>query len=466
MKKIVALCLCFVLVLSLGILPTSAAANVHDEFESLVWFEIYKCQYAQPNGFSASVIFDEMAEDYAQTLDIDWWADNAPAYAEASKADFEKFVNARYDVSNATWEAIREQNIGYYDRLKDEYFTVPFFDVQKQVYRIPAIGGYGGGTPTTRYIGYAKDGEFYNVYLQLIDYVETQPTTGVEGKDWVKTEIMGETLYEIPSQNYRKYVVTYQNGILKKYKSTDETAVPANLVKAGEGVTTTTTTTTTTATTTTTTTVPAATTTTAAATTTTTAAAVTTTTEAPVTTTTSTVLEKPLVIVAKNETVTLESVADAFPKDTVVAIDEIKETAKLESVKLAVKETAKAFVAYEITATSNNVAVQPNGKIKATFAVPADYDLANVGVFYVSDDGKVEAIPCTVDTATGTVIAELSHFSTYIVAEKNIVETITPEQPQNQTSYTWLWIVIAAAVVLVGGGAAWYFLSSRKKAEN
>ena len=95
MKTLVALCLCLVLVFSLGVFRTSAAANIHDAFESLVWFEIYKCQYAQPNGFSASVIFDEMAEDYAQTLDIDWWANNATVYAEASKADCENFVNAR-----------------------------------------------------------------------------------------------------------------------------------------------------------------------------------------------------------------------------------------------------------------------------------------------------------------------------------------------------------------------------------
>ena len=58
---------------------------------------------------------------------------------------------------------------------------------------------------------------------------------------------MDEVLYEVPTQTYHKYVVTYQNGILKKYKSTNETAVPTNLVKAGEGVTTTTSTTTTTA---------------------------------------------------------------------------------------------------------------------------------------------------------------------------------------------------------------------------
>lgn len=467
MKKLVALCLCLVLVFSLGVFPTSAAANIHDEFESLVGFEIYKCEIAQPNGFAASVIQDEMMEDYAFGLDIEWWGEDAPAFAEAAKADFENFVNARYDVSAATWEAIRLETVGRYDDVKDEWISLPFFDVQKQVYLIQCPGGYGGGTPQSRYVGYVKDGNFYNVYLQLVNYVETQPTTGVEGKDWTKTEIMGEVLYEVPLNKYHKYVVTYQNGILKKYKSTDETVVPATLVKAGEGVTTTTTTTTTTTKATTTTTgigsTPTTTTTVKAPSTTASAAEVTTSTEAPITTTTAP--EEPLVIVAKNETVTLESVADVFPENTVVAIEEIKETTKLETVKEAVKETAKSFVAYEITATSNNVAVQPNGKIKATFAVPATYNLANIGVFYVSDDGKVEAIPCTVDAQNGTVIAELSHFSTYIVAEKNAVVTIGPAETEPQPSYTWIWIVIAA--VIVGGGvAAWYFLVFRKKAEN
>ncbi len=457
MKKIVALCLCIVLVFSLGVFPTSAATNVHDEFESLVGFEIYKCEIAQPNGFASSVIKSEMMEDYAFGLDIEWWGEDAPAFAEAAKADFENFVNARYDVSAATWDAIRLETVGRYDEAKNEWISLPFFDVQKQVYLIQCPGGYGGGIPQSRYVGYVKDGNFYNVYLQLVNYVETQPTTGVEGKDWTKTELMGEVLYEVPLNKYHKYVVTYQNGILKKYKSTDETAVPANLVKAGESVTTTTTK----VTTTTTTTIPATTTTTAA-TTTTTAAAVTTTTEAPITTTTTP--EKPLVIVAKNETVTLESVADVFPENTVVAIEEIKETTKLETVKEAVKEIVKNFVAYDITATSNNITVQPNGKIKATFAVPANYRLVDVVVFYVSDDGKVEELPCTIDAQNGTVIAELSHFSTYIVAEKNAVVTIGPSETEPQLSYTWLWIVIAALIV-VGGVAAWYFQVYRKKAE-
>lgn len=443
MKKVFAVCLSVALILSLGVLPISAAApTLHETFESLVSFENYKCQTAQPNGFAASVIQNEMMEKYAFDLPIEWWGENAPSYAEAAKADFESYVNARYEVSSATWNTIRAETIGYYDREKDDTVTVPFYNAEKQVYIIASPGGYGGGVPQSEYAGYVKNGEFYEVYLQLVDYVEAKPTTGVEGKDWFEEEMYGDTLYKIPSKNYHKYTVTYKNSIMKKYKSTAETTVPANLIKAGAAAPTTTTVATTTTT-----------------------AAISTTTTAPETTTTVTETEQPLVTLTENATVKLESAADAFPKNTVVSVEEIKETAKLEAVQTAVKDTVKAFVAYEITATSNNISVQPNGKIKATFAIPEGYNTAKVAVFYVSPDGESEAIPSTVDATNGTVIAELSHFSTYIVAEKIVADTVDTTVPAEEDAGSPLgWIIaIVVIVLLLGGVAVWYFVFFRKK---
>ncbi len=89
-----------------------------------------------------------------------------------------------------------------------------------------------------------------------------------------------------------------------------------------------------------------------------------------------------------------------------------------------------------------------NGKIKAMFEVPATYNLANVGVFYVSDDGNVEVIPCTVDAANDTVIAELSHFSSYIVAEKTVPQTLTLNQNDTQKSYAYIAISFTETITL------------------
>ncbi len=105
----------------------------------------------------------------------------------------------------------------------------------------------------------------------------------------------------------------------------------------------------------------------------------------------------------------------AFPKDTVVKVEPIKtDDKKVTTIKTAIPQ-AQTIVAYEITATSNNVAVQPDGTVKVSFPIPTDYDAAkhDVTVYYVSDDGKTEAVPTALEG--GAVKATLSHFSTYAV---------------------------------------------------
>ncbi len=458
MKKLLALCFCFAMILSLGVLPISAAApTLHETFESLVSFENYKCQSAQPNGFAASVIRDEMMERYAFDLSIEWWGENAPSYTEAKKADFESYVNARYEVSAPTWDAIRAETVGYYDPQADNHEQVPFFNAEKQVYIIASPGGYGGGIPQSEYVGYVKNGEFYEVYLQLVDYVETKPSTGVEGKDWFEEEMYGDTLYKVPSKNYHKYTVTYNNGIMKKYKSTNETAVPANLIKAGEAAPTTTTKKTT------------STTKAAATTTTTTTVSAATTTVTDTTTTVPPVQELPVTAV-ETEDIVIKTAEDAFPKDTVVEVVVITEGETLTTVQTALEEIVEKFVVFEITAQSNNVAVQPNGIVRASFTVPDGYNPDLLAVYYVAPDGQKEEIPSTVDNVTGTIVAELSHFSTYVLAEKTatpIVDSGTDTTPAVQNTFQWMIPVIIAVVVLAAAGAAvWFFMMRKNNATN
>ena len=197
--------------------------------------------------------------------------------------------------------------------------------------------------------------------------------------------------------------------------------------------------------------------------------------EAPVSSeeTTSSEVEKPLVTVATTETAKLETEANVFPEKTVVKVEEIKETKTIETIKTALKDITENFVAYEITAKCDNVSVQPDGKVKATFNIPDGYDLEKVAVFYVADDGKTEKLNSSVDKATNTIIAELEHFSTYVVAETNIVssesteesttETTGEAEPKPAKNNAVLWIVII--VVLVAAlGAVLYFFVIKKKA--
>ena len=125
-----------------------------------------------------------------------------------------------------------------------------------------------------------------------------------------------------------------------------------------------------------------------------------------------------LISVGKTEEVEVKAAENVFPENTVVEIKPVTSGESYAAADTALKETAEKFTVYDITAKSENVTVQPNGTVKATFDVPTEYDLDKVGVVYISDDGKVEALSCTVDKETKTVTAQLSHFSLYAVIEK------------------------------------------------
>ncbi|MEE1279872.1 MAG: hypothetical protein UHH95_03450 [Oscillospiraceae bacterium] len=122
--------------------------------------------------------------------------------------------------------------------------------------------------------------------------------------------------------------------------------------------------------------------------------------------------------IAQSEQVSVVAQKDVFPENTVVKIKQVSSGKSYDTADTALKATAEKFAVYDITATSENVSVQPNGTVKATFAIPENFNLDNVEVVYISDDGKVETLSSLVDKQTKTVTAELSHFSLYAVIEK------------------------------------------------
>ena len=136
-----------------------------------------------------------------------------------------------------------------------------------------------------------------------------------------------------------------------------------------------------------------------------------------------------IVSIMESDDVVVKGSEDAFPENTIVKAEKVSEGDKFITADTALKETATKFQLYDITAMSDNVAVQPNGTVKATFDIPADFDTDKVAVVYISDDGKVETLASTVDVASKTVTAELSHFSLYAV-----IETIDTDNPESNTT--------------------------------
>lgn len=125
----------------------------------------------------------------------------------------------------------------------------------------------------------------------------------------------------------------------------------------------------------------------------------------------------------------VEISTDAFPEDTVLKVEAIKaEDQKYAEIKTALPQALK-LEAYEITAKSEGVSVQPDGSVKVVFPIPAEYDSAkhDIAVYFVADDGTTELISSTVEK--NGVAASLKHFSTYVVilTEKNPTVESQPE---------------------------------------
>ena len=109
---------------------------------------------------------------------------------------------------------------------------------------------------------------------------------------------------------------------------------------------------------------------------------------------------------------------DCFEGGTTVTVEVIEEGEAFEMVSEVMENVAEQYVAYEFTATKDDVAVQPNGKLTVTFDIPADYS-TNVAVYYMDENGKLTQLEAVVDADERTVTVELEHFSTYIVVDKD-----------------------------------------------
>ncbi len=177
-------------------------------------------------------------------------------------------------------------------------------------------------------------------------------------------------------------------------------------------------------------------------------------------------------LLAQIDTAKVEAADGTFPKGTVVLLEEIKDTVRLEKINTSVLSIASKFIAYEITSKNQNISVTPNGKVRVTFNVPEDFDIQNTAVYYLTNDGNTELIESKISEENRAISVELSHFSTYILAEKTKGTVIVPEKNPTTTptptekdsgNYVWLVILVSVVILLGGGFMAFYFLYFKKK---
>ncbi len=124
-----------------------------------------------------------------------------------------------------------------------------------------------------------------------------------------------------------------------------------------------------------------------------------------------------------------------FEEGTEVTAETVTAGDVYERAKTAVAPVAEKFTVFEFNAVKDEAKVQPNGKLAVTFRIPEDYS-NNVKILYVADDGTTEEIAATVNAGERTVVAELTHFSTYVLVDLGADATTTTTETTTTTTTT------------------------------
>ncbi|MCI8470665.1 MAG: hypothetical protein HFJ35_04165 [Clostridia bacterium] len=131
----------------------------------------------------------------------------------------------------------------------------------------------------------------------------------------------------------------------------------------------------------------------------------------------------------KETNITLEAKDGVVPKDTILVVNTINNNYYNYQQLANIFHNSKNFKMFDIRLESNGVAIQPNGKVKISVPIPAEFDKSNLVVYRVEENG--DKIEYTVTVNGDVATFETDHFSTYVLAEK---ETTQNTENTNNTT--------------------------------
>jgi len=126
----------------------------------------------------------------------------------------------------------------------------------------------------------------------------------------------------------------------------------------------------------------------------------------------------PLLNVEENTGIRLDSTTEVLPPDTVLIANEVTEGPLYEEASEVIADAIDMIV-FEIKLESKGVRTQPDGKVKISIPLPADFGQAPLAVYRIdSEDGKTQ-FPVTRTTENGINYAtfETDHFSIFVLAK-------------------------------------------------
>lgn len=163
----------------------------------------------------------------------------------------------------------------------------------------------------------------------------------------------------------------------------------------------------------------------------------------------------PMETLFERDGVVMKAAADTFPKGTVLSALPLDNKALDENARWALSNVADLYMVYDLTAVYGGNAIQPKGKVSVTIAIPEGFEPSRTAVVYISEGGAAEVLVSKVDRVSGTVTADLSHFSTYAVAQ------LFTAGSANGPDTTWFFVIVAVVAIGVGCGV---FFIMRKRA--
>lgn len=116
-----------------------------------------------------------------------------------------------------------------------------------------------------------------------------------------------------------------------------------------------------------------------------------------------------------------------LPENTKLKVEKITSGADFEKANVILGDSVTGTVLYSITLESENVKVQPSGKVKVYLPVPDGFDASKATVYYInSETGSKEEYKVSIECIDNTnyIVFETDHFSVYALAMKVHVHTL------------------------------------------
>lgn len=177
-----------------------------------------------------------------------------------------------------------------------------------------------------------------------------------------------------------------------------------------------------------------------------------------------------IVLEAPKHGVSISAPAGVLDPNTVLQVLKVEDA---KNITAAVKKTLAAikgkYTAFDVTLLLNGKEVQPKGTITISMTVPKGYDVKKLGLYHISDNGKMTAVKFTVKG--NKIVFKTNHLSVYALVqfENGVVNPIKPNEPLNPdnnetlkpgtvgtpntgdstmlSSYAWICLCAGAAVL-------------------